>query len=308
MKTYPLHKDFAVLKHFCAPISAPMLPLINFVLGLYKPSFKRFRGVEVKRVRIPRPDGTQLSALMFFPRVLPADKKLSCLLYLHGGGFVMSAAPQHYRMAAEFVSRLCCAVLLPDYSLAPKHPFPAALDDAYVSLCWLHENAAKLGIDSDRIAVGGDSAGGCLAAGIAQKARDCGGPEIKIQLLLYPVLDRTLSSNSMKEFPDSPVWNAKLSRKMWEWYLPQEAQNELYASPAAAQSLKGLPPAYIECAQYDSLRDEAAAYAEALKKAGVPTEFYCVSGAPHGYDSMANSSVVKHFVGLRMRALESALR
>jgi len=175
-----------------------------------------------------------------------------------------------------------------DYRLAPEHPFPAAIDDALAAFRWAAENAASLAADADRIAVGGDSAGGNLAAAVCLAARDEGGPEPAFQLLLYPAVDLTRRRPSRDLFADG----LQLTDTDIEWYrrqyLPEEAdlQNPL-ASPLLAESLAGLPPAYVATAAFDPLRDEGEDYARALAAAGVPATCRRHEGLVHGFANYA---------------------
>ena len=178
-------------------------------------------------------------------------------------------------------------VISVDYRLAPEHPYPAALDDAWESLRWVAANGDALDADTSRLAVGGDSAGGTLAATVCRRARDESGPDIRFQVLIYPVTDMTLSLPSMTELAEG----YNLTRATMEWfrdlYLPDdESRMDPDASPLFAEDLSGLPPALVIAAGFDPLRDDAKAYAEALTAAGVATEHICYDGMIHGFLNM----------------------
>jgi acetyl esterase len=163
-------------------------------------------------------------------------------------------------------------VLSVDYRLAPKHPYPAAVEDCYAALAWLAGAATELGVDPDRIAVYGDSAGGGLAAAVALLARDRGGPRLAMQFLGIPELDDRLETPSMTAYVDTPVWNRPRAEVSWAYYLgdaikPGSRDVPAYAAPARATDLTGLPPAFITVCQFDPLRDEGIAYAS-----GSPTQ------------------------------------
>jgi acetyl esterase len=175
-----------------------------------------------------------------------------------------------------------------EYRLAPEAPFPAALDDCYATLMHLHENAPELGIDASRIAVGGSSAGGGLAAGTALRARDEGGPPIAFQLLLSPALDDRGGTPSLTQFADGPVVTARLIELAWRYYLgpgyagAHDTTVSPHAIPARATDLAGLPPAYIAAMELDPLRDYEIDYSRRLLRAGVSVELHVHPGTFHG--------------------------
>jgi acetyl esterase/lipase len=228
-------------------------------------------------------------------------------VFFHGGGFILAAAPHHYALAREYASRARCRVVFPDYRLAPKHPFPAAAHDCADTYCWTLQNAETLRIDPTRVAVGGDSAGGDLAAVTAQMARDLGWTRPVFQLLIYPVTDRRMQTASAKAFRDTPLWNTALSEKMWRFYLPDAGDEPVcYASPIEAASFADLAPAYVEVADFDALRDEGIAYAQALRNAGVPTELRRTKGTPHGFEVLTRAPITRMAAGWRCAALHGA--
>lgn len=206
------------------------------------------------------------------------------LLWLHGGGYILGSAED---ARAKLIARsLDCTVVSVDYRLAPEHPYPAGLDDSYAALNWLASTAAELGIDPRRIAIGGASAGAGLAAGLALKVRDQGGPDLVLQLLLYPMLDN-LHATPSGCVTDHPVWNQATSFAAWEMYLDGEpAENApIYAAAARCQDLSGLVNAYICVGTEDLFYDEDRLYAARLTDAGVGCELAVFPGLYHGADS-----------------------
>ena len=192
------------------------------------------------------------------------------------------------------------------YRTAPENPFPAPVEDAYSSLLWVNEHADELGINKDKIAVGGDSAGGALAAAVTQMARDRKGPEICFQMLIYPVTDCTQTSSSIKEFFDAPNWNANLTRQMWQLYLKDGYKNMLpYASPMCATSFSNLPPAYIETQEFDCLRDEGNNYAYKLQESDVEVTLKQLKGTIHGFDVNGNTNLTKQALMERENILKT---
>ena len=207
-----------------------------------------------------------------------------CLVYFHGGGFVIGSVETHDGMCRAMANGAGITVISVDYRLAPEHKFPAAVDDAYAATCEIIRRAEQLGIDPQRVAVGGDSAGGNLAAVVALMARDRSGPELAMQLLLYPVTDANLETRSYLEYAEGYMLTREAMGWFWNHYLPDQAQREHeYASPLRAEDLSNLPPALVITAECDPLCDEGDAYAERLKQAGVPVTYTRYPGMIHGF-------------------------
>jgi acetyl esterase len=209
------------------------------------------------------------------------------LVYYHGGGWVIGNIETHDVPCRALANRSGAAVVSVDYRLAPEHRFPAAVEDAYAAAAWAAEKAGEFGADGSRLAVGGDSAGGNLAAVVAQLARARGGPAIAFQLLVYPATDRHDDSPSMRENALGPL----LSRAWIEWFYghyldgPDEGLDPR-VSPGRADDLTGLPPALVITAEFDPLRDQGAAYARQLREAGGRAEHVDYPGMIHGFFQM----------------------
>ncbi len=214
------------------------------------------------------------------------------LYWIHGGGMVLGSVEMNDVESALRALTLDCVVASVDYRLAPEHPFPAPMNDCYAGLCWLAANAGDLGVDADRIVIGGASAGGGLAAGLALMARDHGGPAITSQLLVYPMLDHRNTTASSHAITDSRVWNREANIAGWAAYLGDADRVSPYASPAIAEDLSGLPPAYINVGEFDMFLDEDVAYALALNRAGVPAELHVYPGAFHGSNGFVTESPI----------------
>jgi acetyl esterase/lipase len=214
-----------------------------------------------------------------------ASSPSPAVMYCHSGAFVLGNLDTDHRQCVEFARRGRCTVISVDYRLAPEHPYPAALDDATAVLEWAAGNAAELGIDPSRLAVAGSSAGGALAALLAQRAAGGSGPPIVFQLLHQPVLDdRPMPSKD--EFTTTPGFDGPAVKQMWRHYLAGEPV-PADAVPARAGELDGVASALITCSELDPLRDEAVDYALRLMWAGVATELHVFPGTCHGFDSLA---------------------
>jgi acetyl esterase len=244
------------------------------------------REIAVKSVenrKLPGPAG-EIPVRIYRPAV---SGVLPALMYFHGGGWVIGSLDSHDATCRELCVGAGCVVVSVDYRLAPEHPYPAAPEDCYAATRWVAQNAASLGVDPRRLAVGGDSAGGNLSAVVAQMARDKGGPAICFQLLIYPVTDADFSTPSYAQNAEGYLLTTSAMRWFWGHYVPSETQRrEPYASPLRAADLAGLPPAFVLTAEFDPLRDEGEAYAKRLQQAGVSTALSRYDGLIHGFVSM----------------------
>jgi acetyl esterase len=237
---------------------------------------------EVRDETIPGPGG-DIPVRIYRPD-RPGD--LPVLVYAHGGGFVFCDLDSHDGLCRDFANRLAAVVVSVDYRLAPENPWPAAAYDVQAATQWVTDNASNLGCDAHRVAVGGDSAGGNLAAVTALIARDRGGPPIAAQLLIYPVMAADFDNESYRLFGKG-FYNPKPALQWyWDQYVPAlDDREHPYASPLRAD-LAGLPPAIVVAAGHDPLRDECLAYADALEAAGVVTVRCLFEGGIHGFMTM----------------------
>jgi acetyl esterase/lipase len=234
------------------------------------------------------------------------NRSRAALLWIHGGGLVMGAAKQDDRLCGATAAELGIVVVAADYRLAPEFPFPTPLDDCHLAWTWLLRNAARLGVDPGRVIVGGQSAGGGLAAALAQRLYDEDGVQPIAQWLFCPMLDdRTAARRELDEIGHR-VWNNKNNRYGWGAYLgsrPDESEPGAlespprYAVPARRDDLTGLPPAWIGVGDVDLFHEEDLAYADRLRAAGVAAAFHGVPGAPHGFEAWApNTMISRDFV------------
>lgn len=231
--------------------------------------------------RVEDRDADGVPVRLYWPN---AEEPLPVLVFFHGGGWVFGSRDTHDGICRHLAAKTPCLVVSVEYRLAPEHKFPAAVEDAIAATKWAAANAASLGGDPKRLAVGGDSAGGNLAAVVALHARDHGGPQIRFQLLIYPSVDFTAAGGSIDRFAEGYFLTKAGIEKCKAWYLngPQDFR-DWRASPIFAKSFAGLPPAFLFTAGFDPLLDEGKAYADKLKAAGVPVEYKCYEGMIHGF-------------------------
>jgi acetyl esterase/lipase len=241
----------------------------------------------------------------------PTDEagSVPALLDIHGGGFISGSIAMEHAFAVNLVRKLGIKVATVEYRLAPEHPFPAGLDDCYAALTWLHANASTLGVDADRIAIGGQSAGGGLTAALALLARDRGSPPVCFQFLGIPELDHRLETASMRAFVDTPMWSRPLAEMSWRDYLGEHGgEVSPYASPAIAPDLTRLPPAYLTAMEFDPLRDEGILYALRMMEAGVSVELHSYPGTFHGSMLATSAAVSRRAHPELLTALARGLR
>jgi acetyl esterase len=229
---------------------------------------------------IPGPAG-EIPVRIYTPR---GEGPFPVLVYFHGGGWVVGNLDTVDSLCRRLTNGVNCVVVSVDYRLAPEHKFPSASDDAYAAVEWVAENAASIHADSNRIAVGGDSAGGNLAAVAALMARDKGFPSFCYQMLVYPVTHHSFETDSYRDNAEGYGLTTNTMRWFWDHYLANEQDGDNpYASPLLASDLSGLPPALVITAEFDPLRDEGEAFAERLRAAGVPVEAKRYDGMVHGF-------------------------
>ena len=234
------------------------------------------------------------------PRKLEKEKDVPAMLYLHGGAFYYPLSQQGLYSMAYYAKVLNARVFLPDYHSSMFEPYPTPMMDCYYAALYIKKNARKLGISDEKFLLYGDSAGGCLAAGVTQYIRDFGGPEFCGQLLVYPVTDNSTEYESMKKYRDA-AWSANANQNMWDIYLKNEDQGQLkYAAPNQSDDFSNLPPAYVEVAEMDILCDQGISYAEKLKAAGNLVEVYVVPGGYHGFDADQSNEYVKEIMERRV--------
>jgi acetyl esterase len=265
-------------------------------------------GPEVAKVedrRIPGPGG-EIPVRIYTPA---GSGPFGALVWFHGGGWVLGDLDGADATCRELADQAGCVVVSVDYRLAPETKFPGAADDCFAATQWVAANAASLNVRADRLAIGGDSAGGNLTAAVALMARDRGGPALRFQLLVYPVTDASFDTASYRDNAEGYLLTRSSMQWFWGHYLAGDADKaNPYASPLRAAQLAGLPPALCITAELDPLRDEGEAYAKRLQQADVPTKLTRYDGTIHGFFAMtAYLDIGKKAVGEAAAALRKQL-
>lgn len=245
--------------------------------------------VTIEERTIPGPGG-DLRVVIYQP---PGDAPRPGLLWIHGGGYIIGDARDD-ASCTPHAEHTGCTIVSVDYRMAPEHPAPAGTEDCHAALLWMVENAEELGVDTSRLAIGGASAGGGMAASLALMNRDRNGPDLKLQLLIYPMIDDTHDTPSGHFVTHPNVWNRDVSMKAWKMYLGDNYGGDVspYAAASRATDVSNLPPAFIIVGTMDLFRDENIEYARRLLAAGVPTELQVYPGCFHGSEAIAPMAAV----------------
>ncbi|MDX6355048.1 MAG: acetyl esterase [Streptomyces sp.] len=266
-------------------------------------------GLTITDHTVPGPTGAPGVLLRSYRPDPPAAS--AGILDVHGGGFMLGDLDVSHAANVALARAVGAVVVAVDYRLAPEHPYPAGLADCYAALSWFAAHAGEFGVDPERIAIHGGSAGAGLCAALALLARDRGGPSIAFQYLGVPELDDRLTTPSMTAFTDTPTWTRPDAARSWDAYLGpgRRGTDDVppYAAPARAADLSGLPPAYISVKEFDPMRDEGIAYATGLLAAGVPVELHVFPGTFHGSAVMAEAGVSQREAAERIAVLRKAL-
>jgi acetyl esterase/lipase len=268
--------------------------------------------VEVRDVAVPGPAGApEVPVRIYTPK--GGQGASGALVYFHGGAWIGGDVAGNDGLTYALAAESGAVIASVDYRLAPENPFPAAPEDCYTAFLWTVENAAVLGINPERIGVGGDSAGANLAAAVSLMARDRGGPTPCFQFLRVPAFDDRLDTPSMAELTDTPILKGSDLPIAWDFYLGGPGHRggpdvSPYAAPARAEDLTGLPPAYVYVSEFDPLRDEAITYAQRLLQAGVPTELHVVPGTFHTSHTIPGPKINERMGAEAVTAIQRGLK
>lgn len=232
---YPISKELKNISIYSGSMVGRLYPMVNFAYGFIKCKSDDY--VMVKKYSTPGYDGAKLSTLVIEPRQYEGE--LPCIMFFHGGGFLMRASAAHYQIAKWYARQLKCKVVMPDYRLLPKHRYPIAIEDCYSTYMWFLENAESLKINKEKIIVTGDSAGGNIAAAVTTMLHDRNQTLPKGAMLIYPVLDKRMITDSMKRFTDTPIWDSNCNKLFWDMYLKgQDESQTKYASISEIEDLR----------------------------------------------------------------------
>lgn len=288
------NKELRILKIFNPFVSKTLIPIFDFFLSISPKNLKDDKDLTVKRFKIKSYDGYEVKVYGFFPR----NKFQESLVYFHGGAFYMKGSPYQYNLVRKYAKEANINTFFVDYRLSPKYKYPVPVFDGLYVYKYLLDNCDSLGIDPNRIALGGDSAGGSITTSLSIRIQKENLPLPKYQLLIYPVIDNKMETESMKEFHNTPMWNGRLNKQMWEYYLDKEP----YISPL---DVVLNIPTYVEVTEYDCLRDEGILYYEKLKENNVKAELNKTSGTMHGYDILYKTNIAKENINKRIEFIKN---
>lgn len=295
MTKYSFHPDLKACANMKIPLKPWLIPSLQKMMKVLYLLEKDDKNVKIKRLHVQDKDGYAIPVLVYEPNQI--KRYDSCMIYFHGGGFAFQGAPHHFKLARTFAKELQCPVYFVDYRLAPKHPFPYAIEDSFAVYQWLSSHYSS-------IVVAGDSAGGNIATVMSMMAYDYHLPLPKVQILLYPFVDRRMITNSMSKYPDTPMCNSNDMKKYLDMYASCLENHPIeYLSPMEREHLDFMPTTYIEVAEFDCLHDEGIEYALKLKQQGVQVELHEAKEAMHGYDFAFSSDYVQTLMKQRIEFL-----
>lgn len=289
---YTIHEDFRAACRITAPLGRGVLGIGNAYLSAMPKGMHSNKELTISKIKVVSAiDGKEFAAWVITPKGVETLR--SAILFLHGGGFVYKAAPYHYDLAKEYALRTGSVVVFVDYRTAHNNPYGMPLQDCKDAWRWMLDNAEMLGIDASKTAIVGDSAGGFLAIKTTLES-DIRPSKL---MLIYPVVDCSMRTESMAEYGDTPVWNSELNRRMWDYYLQGATEKSLL--DLAEAELQNMPTAYVETAEFDCLRDEGNEFAKMLTEAGVATTRTQTKGTMHGFDMAQRSEITERQITAR---------
>lgn len=282
MTNYNINKCFGIKTHVAAPVNQPMAALADLALSNIDIVLKNIDGITTEEYLI-EVDSSNITVHVIKPA--DAKKGAPCIIDIHGGGFIFDASPHMYELAARYAKETKAVVVFPRYRLTRRNPYPTQINDCRAVYDWVKSSSELLSINKNKIAIMGDSAGGYLVAMTTVYAANKG-DSLLFQLLIYPVTDPTMGTESMKKYVDTPVWNAKNNKSMWKLYyrkqeIDLESQSLLYMPLP-----ENIPDTYVETAEFDCLHDEGLLYAKRLKDLGINVKINETKETMHGFDEV----------------------
>lgn len=291
---YDIDERFGRFRNFKSPFNLFIVRAENLFLKFYSCFICSNKKVSIKREKVVARDGKKIKCLV----IRPKDKKgnLPIIFYLHGGAFTSVPAFHHYKYAKQYAEKTGSVVVLVDYRVSYNSPFNTPLNDCVDAYRYFAENAEKFQIDTSKIAITGDSAGGYLCIMSTISAYELGLTMPKCQLLVYPVLDSKSRTQSMEKFPDTPFWNSRYNKKMWKIYL----KGNTVVDPIDMPDLSFMPATYIEATEFDCLHDEAIDLYNKLKQEMCDVRLNDTKGTMHGYDVFTKNPITQEAVQKRI--------
>lgn len=289
---YPISNEFGIYKLYKIPFNDRIFANADKLMSMIPKTVKENKKISFKTKTIKSFDNEKIDIYIFEPKKLETQK---ILLYIHGGGFVYRGAKNHYSFCKKIAEEGLCTVVYVDYRLAYKYKYPIPVEDAFSAYEYILKNSKKY----NKIIIGGDSAGGCLAIDVIRKANELNLPLPNYLFLLYPVLDKRMNTDSMKKYTDTPIWNSVLNKKMWELYL---GDNKDYISPGEMEDVSFMPKTYIETAEYDCLHDEGIEFSQKLKKENIDVIVNETKQTMHGFD-IKNGKITRRIINERMELI-----
>ena len=300
-KKYSINKDFKCFAWFKPPLNKFVVWLARIFWWIV-PKGKRDRSVSRTKIKLKNPyDGGKFDLLIFEPKKTEfSNKKLPCLIYFHGGAFVFGAIWYHFHVVQRYAKEANCKVAFVSYRLAPKYQYPTGAEDCVFASEYILANADVLGIDKGKIAVGGDSAGGFLSLYTTKRLVETKKATPKVLMLVYPVIDQT-DCPSLRDFVDTPMWNARLNAKMWKLFAPCGVEE----FPSDWDGFVCVKDIYVETAEFDCLRDGAKIFADKMLQKGANVRYVATKGTIHAYDGVYGSKITQQSMQNRIELLKN---
>lgn len=306
-KKYNIHHDFRHWEHFYYPLNRFSLFFFRNILGQLFYLQSTNKDVRTKYIKIPTIDNKKVKCLIYEPKSI--EDYAPCLIYFHGGGFVLPAGPYHYKYCRQYANKCNCKVIFVNYRLSPRHKFPDVLNDSFGVYKYVYDNANTFNINKNKIAFGGDSAGGSISISTSIKASEEKYPLPCGQLLIYPAVGINQETESMKLYTDTPMCNSNDIKKYLNFYFKnEEDKKHIYADPINYVNNLNTPQAYIETAEYDCLKDGAINYHNKLIENNINSTLYQTKQTMHGYDIVTKSSISKKSIEKRIEFLNSIFK